>query len=130
MDTRRLLRQLSLGAALLCVAASVAMAASRLLLQRVTVAGVAYHEAKTVWPRLREGDALEVVRDAGNSHDPLAVRIDWQGHVLGYLPRELSGPVASALDKGMPLSARIVRLREHPNPRERILIEVFASLQP
>ncbi|GAA5170766.1 HIRAN domain-containing protein [Viridibacterium curvum] len=129
MAARRLLRQLSLGA-LLCYAALHAGAASRLLLQRVSVAGVAYHEAKAVWPRLREGDALEVVRDASNPHDPLAVRVDWQGHVLGYLPRELSGPVASALDKGMPITARIVRLRDHPNPRERIHIEIFASLQP
>lgn len=123
MAARRLL-------CLLILLALPTVAAQRLLIQRASVAGVAYHDAKAVWPTLREGDALDVVRDSSNAHDPLAVRIDWQGRVLGYLPRELSGPVASALDRGLPLSARIVRLREHPNPRERILIEVFAELRP
>ena len=102
--------------------------ATRLRVQTVTLAGVAYHQSNSVWARLNEGDALTLVREADNKHDPLAVRIDWQGHVLGYLPRDQSGPIATALDRGTALSARISKLREHPNPRERILIEVFAEL--
>jgi len=96
--------------------------------QTVTLAGVGYHQGGDVWTLLHEGDALTLVREADNKHDPLAVRVDWQGHVLGYVPRDQSGPIAAALDRGTALTARISRLREHPNPRERILIEVFAEL--
>jgi len=105
-----------------------ANAANYLRVQRVTLAGVSYHEARRVWPQLAEGDALQLVREADNPHDPQAVRVDWQGTTLGYLPREQSGPIAAALDRGTQLSARIAALRDHPNPRERILIDVFAEL--
>jgi hypothetical protein len=104
-------------------------AATRMRVQTVTLAGVGYHQGGDVWPLLHEGDALTLVREPNNKHDPLAVRVDWQGHVLGYVPRDQSGPIAAALDRGTTLSARISKLREHPNPRERILIEAFAELQ-
>ncbi|HSD39243.1 MAG TPA: HIRAN domain-containing protein [Rhodocyclaceae bacterium] len=106
-----------------------AHAATRVRVQTVTLAGVGYHQGGDVWPLLHEGDALSLVREVDNKHDPLAVRVDWQGHVLGYVPRDQSGPIATALDRGTALTARISKLREHPNPRERILIEVFAELR-
>lgn len=122
-------RVLALSALLFLAAfASAADSGTRLRVQTVNVAGVGYHQGGNVWPLLHEGDALTLVREADNKHDPLAVRIDWQGHVLGYVPRDQSGPIAAAMDRGTPLSARIAKLREHPNPRERILIEVFAEL--
>ena len=105
-----------------------AQASPRLRIQTVSLAGFAFHEGRSLWPQLHEGDALTLTHETENAHDPLAVRVDWQGHALGYLPREQSAPVAAALDRGSALSARIARLREHPNPRERILIEVFADL--
>jgi hypothetical protein len=115
-------------AALALLQNSALEAATRVRVQTVTLAGVGYHQGGDVWSLLREGDALTLVREADNKHDPLAVRVDWQGHVLGYVPRDQSGPVAMAMDRGTHLSARIAKLREHPNPRERILIEVLAEL--
>jgi len=123
--SRVFLLTLSLISALLFTPAH---AGTRIRVQTVTLAGVGYHQGGDVWPLLHEGDALTLVREADNKHDPLAVRVDWQGHVLGYVPRDQSGPVATAMDRGTILSARISKLREHPNPRERILIEVFAEL--
>jgi hypothetical protein len=113
---------------LAATALMLAHAAVRMRVQTVTLAGVGYHQGSDVWSLLHEGDALTLVREADNKHDPLAVRVDWQGHVLGYIPRDQSGPIATAMDRGTRLSARIAQLREHPNPRERILIEVFAEL--
>ena len=59
----------------------------RLLVQDSPLAGFRYGEAAAVWPELREGDALELVREADNPHDANAVRVDWRGHRLGYVPR-------------------------------------------
>ena len=114
--------------ALLALQSTAVEAATHVRVQTVTLAGVGYHQGGDVWALLHEGDALTLVREADNKHDPLAVRVDWQGHVLGYVPRDQSGPIATSMDRGTRLSARISKLREHPNPRERILIEVFAEL--
>ncbi|GAB4059697.1 HIRAN domain-containing protein [Uliginosibacterium sediminicola] len=116
----------------LCLIALLALpteAATRVRVQSVTVAGLAYHQGAAVWSQLKIGDALSLVHEADNAHDAWAVRVDWQGRTLGYLPREQSAPIAAALDHGRRLTARIAQLREHPNPRERILIEVFVELQ-
>ncbi|GAB2902063.1 hypothetical protein GCM10027046_33930 [Uliginosibacterium flavum] len=100
----------------------------RLIIQRAPLAGFTYHAAGALWSQLREGDALTLVREAANPHDNLAVRVDWQGQALGYLARTDNGAVARALDRGTVLQARISRLREHANPRQRIEVEVSAQL--
>ena len=102
--------------------------APRLIIQRAPLAGFTYHAGPTLWSQLRAGDALTLVREAANPHDNLAVRVDWQGQPLGYLPRTDNGAVARALDAGKPLLARISRLTEHPDPRRRIEVEVSARL--
>lgn len=103
--------------------------APRLIIQRAPLAGFTYHAGPAVWSQLHEGDALTLVREANNPHDSLAVRVDWRDQKLGYLPRTDNGAVARALDRGTPLLVRISRLREHPDPRQRIEVEVSARLR-
>lgn len=98
---------------------------SRILLQASPVAGYRYHEGKAVWGELQVGDALQLVREPDNPYDSLAVRVDWHGHVLGYVPRKDNRGVARALDRGEPVEAKIVKLRRSSNPRERILFEIY-----
>ncbi len=94
------------------------------LLQVSPVAGFQYHEGEAVWAGLREGRALDLVREADNLHDDKAVRIEWAGRKLGYLPRVENHAVAQLLDRGERLDARIAGLRESRNPWERIRVEV------
>ena len=96
----------------------------RVLLQASPVAGFQYHEGEAVWAGLREGLPLDLVREADNVHDDKAVRIEWAGRKLGYLPRVENHAVAQLLDRGERLAARIARLRESRNPRERVRVEV------
>jgi len=97
----------------------------RLLVQSSPLAGFRYGEAAQVWPQLREGDALELSREADNPHDANAVRVDWRGRKLGYVPRRDNAAVSWGLDRGTPLRARVSRLLEHPNPARRIEFEVY-----
>lgn len=103
-------------------------AGPRLILQRAALAGFSHHAGPALWQQLHEGDALELQRDPTNPHDALAVRVLWQGHALGYLPRTDNGAIARALTAGSRLTARISRLIEHPNPRRRIEVEISAHL--
>lgn len=102
----------------------------RMILQRAPLAGFSHHAASQVWTQLRAGDPLMLTHEQSNPYDALAVRVDWQGQTLGYLPRTDNGAVARALAAGTPLLARISRLTEHPDPRRRIEVEVSAPLKP
>jgi hypothetical protein len=101
--------------------------AVKLLVQNSPLAGFRYHEASAAWPRLRVGDRLELVREPANPHDANAVRVEWHGHLLGYVPRDENAALAWAMDRGEHVAARISALREHPNPRLRIEFEVFVQ---
>jgi hypothetical protein len=92
------------------------------------LAGFQFHEGKHLWKALKVGDALTLVREPDNPHDPRAVRVDWNGHVLGYVPRAENEAVARQLDRGNRLEARIVRLNKSRDPWKRVEFEVFLKL--
>ena len=100
----------------------------RILVQSSPLAGFRYYAGETLWHEMREGDRLALVREADNPHDANAVRVEWRGQKLGYLPRAENRSVAAAMDGGEAVDARIARLRQHRNPWQRVLIEVFVVL--
>lgn len=99
----------------------------RMLVQSSPLAGFRYHEAKAVFSDIRLGDRLELVREPNNPYDANAVRVEWRGKKLGYVPRRQNAALAWAMDRGEPVSARVSRLREHRNAQERIQFEVFVE---
>jgi hypothetical protein len=101
---------------------------ARILVQNSPLAGFQFHEGKQLWKELKVGDALTLVREPDNPHDPRAVRVDWNGHVLGYVPRAENEAVARQLDRGNRLEARIVRMNKNRDPWKRIEFEVFLKL--
>jgi hypothetical protein len=76
------------------------------------------------------GDALTLVREPDNPHDARAVRVEWQGHKIGYVPRRENADVARLLDRGQVLAARISRLAEVRDPWSRVRFEILVPLQP
>ena len=111
-------------AACLGIGSASAQVTAHILLQDSPLAGFQYHAGRAVWPQLRVGDALALVREPDNPHDPRAVRIDWQGRTLGYVPRRENADVARLLDNGQPLEARISRLAEGRDPWSRVRFEI------
>lgn len=124
------MRAAALIAVLLCIAAAPLRAQSdaRILVQSSPLAGFQFHEGKALWSQMKVGDALTLVREPANPHDARAVRVEWQGHKLGYVPRAENEAVARQLDRGNKLEARIVRLTKHRDPWRRIEFEVFVRL--
>jgi len=100
----------------------------RLLVQSSPLAGSQYYAVGELWREMRVGDPLSLIREPDNRHDRNAIRVEWRGHKLGYVPRAENRAVAAALDGGDKLVARISRLTEHPNPWRRVEFEVFAEL--
>ena len=101
---------------------------ARILLQVSPLAGFQYHEAKAVWDDMKVGDRLVLVREPTNPHDPRAVRVQWQGRMIGYVPRAENEAVARQLDQGNRLEARITRLMKHRDPWKRVEFEIYLPL--
>ena len=81
----------------------------RILVQSSLLAGFQYYGGKILWDEMREGDRLALVREPDNRHDPFAVRVEWRGAKLGYLPRSDNRDVAEEMDRGTPIAGRIGR---------------------
>ena len=107
-----------------------AQVAAHILLQDSPLAGFQYHAGKALWPQLQVGDALTLVREPDNPHDARAVRVEWRGHKIGYVPRRENADVARLMDAGQALEARIVRLAEGRDPWSRVRFEILVPLQP
>lgn len=60
---------------------------ARKILQTSPLAGFQYHQGEQLWAQLAIGQRLQLVREPDNRHDERAVRVDWHGHKLGYIPR-------------------------------------------
>jgi hypothetical protein len=124
-----MLRALLVAALLLAtLPGPAAEVASEIVVHTAVAAGLRHHDAKAVWAQMKPGDEVMLVREADNPHDPNAVRVDWNGRVLGYLPRGDNASVARQLDRGNPLRARIARLGKYRNHRLKLEIDVYLRL--
>jgi hypothetical protein len=111
-----------------CTSLQAQQPATRILIQSSPLAGFQFHEGKQLWDQLKVGDPLTLVREPDNPHDARAVRVHWNGHMLGYVPRAENDAVARQLDRGNRIEARIVRLTKHRDPWKRVEFEVFLRL--
>ncbi len=79
---------------------------------------------------MKVGDALVLVREPDNPHDARAVRVEWQGHMIGYVPRRENADVTRLMDHGQALAARISRLAESRDPWARVRFEILIPVEP
>ena len=102
---------------------------AHILLQDSPLAGFQYHAGKQLWNEMKVGDALALSREPDNPYDARAVRVDWRGQKLGYVPRRENADIARLMDRGAKLEARISRLVESRDPWQRVRFEILAPLQ-
>ena len=126
MDRRSFIERIAalIGVSVAAPAARAAMA-EPVELQRSPVAGFQYHQGEAVWPLLAVGAQFDLVREPENTYDPRAVRIDWQGQNLGYVPRIDNAAVSHLLDSGHTVTAEIVALQVSHNPWDRVEFAVY-----
>ncbi len=107
---------------------TVAAESIRILLQNSPLAGSQYYAVSTSWTDIRVGDRLTLIREPDNRHDRHAIRVEWNGHKLGYVPRAENKAAARAMDGGEKLEARVTRLRDDPDPWRRVEFAVYLTL--
>ena len=102
---------------------------ARIVVQHAPLAGFVYYDGKAVWERIKAGDRLTLVREPSNPHDTNAVRIEWQGHMLGYVPRRDNADLARQMDHGARAEGRVTELHRASNGRHRISYEISVPLK-
>lgn len=115
----------SLGLAALTASARAQPRAQRHLIQKCHLAGYQHHHGEDLWSYLTVGDRLDLRREPDNQQDNNAIRIDWNGRQIGYLPRNQNQTTALMLDNRVHLEARIGGLERHANPWRRVEVEVW-----
>ena len=103
-------------------------AEASIIVQQSPLAGFQFYDGKALWEEMKPGDTLTLVRERNNAHDANAVRVEWNGNRLGYIPRRENTGVARQMDRGASVKARIVKLTQARNPWQRILFEVYVDL--
>ncbi len=99
-----------------------------ILIQNSPLAGSQYYAVSKIWNEIRAGDRLTLIREPENRHDRNAIRVEWNGHKLGYVPRAENRSAARALDAGENLEARVTRMRDDPDPWRRVEFAVYLTL--
>ena len=128
MGVRALRRSLVMLACAACLALPARAESIKVLVQSSPLAGFQFYAGRELWEEMKAGDALALVREPENRHDANAVRVEWRGRKLGYLPRTENRAVAAEMDRGGKLAARIARLNRHLDPWKRIQVEVYVVL--
>jgi hypothetical protein len=113
----------------LAAASALAQSVARIVVQHSPLAGFQYYDGKSLWNEIKVGDQLTLAREPDNPHDTNAVRIDWNGRKLGYVPRRENAHLARQMDRGAAVEGRIMELHEHRNGRNRISYEISVALK-
>jgi hypothetical protein len=100
----------------------------RILVQNSPLAGYRHYEAPALWSSLAVGDPLSLQREPDNPYDTHAIRVEWRGHKLGYLPRAENRALAAEMDRGIPMAARISALKKGRSAWQRVRVDVFVVM--
>jgi len=122
----------SLGAMVLACAVGAAVAgepaSARIVVQHAPLAGFVYYDGQAVWDQMKAGDRLTLKREPENPHDRNAVRLEWQGRMLGYVPKRDNTDLARQMDHGAKVEARITELSVAANGRRRMSYVIHVPL--
>ena len=92
------------------------------VVDRFFVAGYRYHDGPANQAALHSGQALRLVREPDNPHDPRAIALFAGDLLLGYVPRTQNSMAAGCLDQNVPLSATLTAIDPEAPPWERVQV--------
>lgn len=119
----------ALGIVAVLTALPAAAAETYFVVQHSPLAGFRHYDGPGLWREIAPGDQLELVREPQNPYDAGAIRVDWHGRKLGYVPQRDNAAIARQMDRGVALEARVAALRQNRNRSVRLEFEVTAPLQ-
>lgn len=99
---------------------------SRLLLA-CNIAGFQFWDGALVLAELKPGDAIQMVPEPDNPHDPDAVALVYQGAKLGFIPAGEAGPISLMMRFGhaSAFECRVQAVRPDQEPWKQVRVGVY-----
>ena len=91
------------------------------------IAGFTYYEGPIVFNKLDIGAELQLVAETENKYDPKAVALYFEGHKLGFVPRNENKEMCKLLEMGYTdiFEARIQQIDKTLQPENQIGVIVY-----
>lgn len=102
---------------------------TRYLLHECFVAGFRFHQGPALLSRMGVGTALEITAEPDNSYDPFAVRLDYNGAQIGYLPKSQNQVISRLLQQGAPIECHIARIDKDAPPWQAVTVQVSILIE-
>jgi len=98
----------------------------RFYLLQCFAAGFRYYKGMEMLDRMKEGDMLELVREADNEYDDCAIALHWNREKIGFLPASENGLLSRLLDaEALDLTAEITHLNKTVQPWENLSVAIY-----
>ena len=94
---------------------------------RAPVAGYAHAFDPAREVHFAVGQALALIREPENPHDRNAIRIEWRGEKIGYVPRPDNVAIAGSIDTGTTFTASIGDFVPQAPPWQRLWFEIVGE---
>jgi hypothetical protein len=91
------------------------------------IAGFRFHEGPALLSELDVGDRLKLVPEPENEHDHFAIRIEYDGRHIGYVPRNQNRTVFGLLAQGAPVKCIVTAVDRTAVPWEAVRIRTFLA---
>ena len=92
------------------------------------IAGVKYHQYKTILDDIVEGDSLMIVPEPENKFDPNAVALYYDNGskqaMLGYIPKILSSEISALIEIGKQLNCIVTQFNPTASPWDIFEVEI------
>ena len=88
------------------------------------VAGFDYHVGKTLIGTMQPGESLTLVAEPDNTYDRRAVRLEYRGEKIGYVPRKHNTVIAALLAQNAPLECNITAINPEPGAWNAVDAEI------
>uniref|UniRef100_A0A6M3IIY0 Putative HIRAN domain containing protein n=2 Tax=viral metagenome TaxID=1070528 RepID=A0A6M3IIY0_9ZZZZ len=103
------------------------------------VAGVQFHQAKTVLNELSEGMELSLIGEPDNKFDPNAIKILYDKYMdgyedepeltmLGYVPKKFSAEVSAFMELNEYVVCELIKLTPSAKPWEQLKVKISLGL--
>ncbi|UJF24799.1 HIRAN domain-containing protein [Suttonella sp. R2A3] len=95
------------------------------VIERVPIAGLQYYRAHDIAQFMERGDALDLVVEPNNAHDPRAIMVYWQNNKIGYIPSEDANAVHTLFKRHKKLSAKITEIDPKSGEHRWVKLNIY-----
>ena len=92
------------------------------------IAGVKFHQYKTVLNDVSEGNTLQLIPEPSNKFDPNAVQIYFdngdKAAFLGFVPKKFSSEVSALMEVGIELECTLIEFTRNAPTWEIFKVEI------